>query len=490
MPDLPSVLPTESLAMHSDSCHCTRRSMIRSLVGGSLLVAGHPAGAARGESRPAGGDPLAPKPPHFAPRAKRVIFLNMSGGVSHVDSFDYKPKLIADHNKPFQVPQRMLEAFAPNNRVVEKYFKRPQWEFKQRGQSGLWISDLFPHVAECADDLCLIRSMRNDHPDHFQATLGIHTGSVTFARPSIGAWVSYGLGTVNRNLPSFIVLAPQLPYAGGQVWASDFLPGCHQGTHVVPGPEPMPNIQRASARAGAAGDGTRPGAGLQPPASRAARAATPNLAARIRSFETAFGMQAEAPEAFDLSQETDATLRLYGLPRGSTRGFAWQCLVARRLAERGVRFVELIDTGASNNWDSHGDMNDHGPLAKNVDQPIAGLLKDLKQPRHARRHAGRVDDGVRPHAVQHGPRTRRAASITPRCSPRGWPAAASRAASATARATTTACSVAANEVHIHDFHATILHLLGLDHERLTYRHAGRDFRLTDVAGRVVREIIA
>ena len=303
----------------------------------------------------------------------------MSGGVSHVDSFDYKPKLFADHNKPFQVPQQMLEAFAPNNRVVEKYFKRPQWEFKQRGQSGLWISDLFPHVAECADDLCLIRSMRNDHPDHFQATLGIHTGSVTFARPSIGSWVSYGLGTVNRNLPSFVVLAPQLPYAGGQVWASDFLPGCHQGTRVVPGPEPMPNIQRRQPATELAGDGTRPGAGIQPPASRAAPGRRESGGAHPQSFETAFGMQAEAPEAFDLSQETDATLQLYGLPRGSTKGFAWQCLVARRLAERGVRFIELIDTGASNNWDSHGDMNDHGPLAKNVDQPIAGLLKDLKR---------------------------------------------------------------------------------------------------------------
>ena len=161
-----------------------RRTVIRSLVGGSLLLPGI-LSELLADERPAtaDADPLAPKPPHFTPRAKRVIFLNMSGGVSHVDSFDYKPKLIADHNKSYQVPQRMLEAFAPNNRVVEKYFKRPQWEFKQRGQSGLWISDLFPHVAECADDLCLIRSMRNDHPDHFQATLGIHTGSVTF-RPA------------------------------------------------------------------------------------------------------------------------------------------------------------------------------------------------------------------------------------------------------------------------------------------------------------------
>src|SRR5436190_12629594 len=227
----------------TDPFRYSRRSMIRSLVGGSLLLPGIISELLAAERPPTAtdADPLAPKTPHFSPRAKQVIFLNMSGGVSHVDSFDYKPKLFADHNKPFQVPQKMLEAFAPNNRVVEKYFKRPQWEFKQRGRSGLWISELFPHVAKCADDLCLIRSMRNDHPDHFQATLGIHTGSVTFARPSIGAWVSYGLGTVNRNLPAFVVLAPQLPYAGSQVWASDFLPGCHQGTAGTPGTEPTAN---------------------------------------------------------------------------------------------------------------------------------------------------------------------------------------------------------------------------------------------------------
>ncbi|MGE0609560.1 MAG: DUF1501 domain-containing protein, partial [Pirellulales bacterium] len=231
--------------MSADSVCCSRRSLIRSLVGGSLLWPGILSELmADGPEAGSPADPLAPQPPHFVPRAKRVIFLNMSGGVSHVDSFDYKPRLIEDHNKPFQVPAKMLAAFAPNNRSVEKYFKRPQWEFKQRGASGLWISELFPHIAGCADDLCLIRSMRNDHPDHFQATLGIHTGSVTFARPSLGSWVSYGLGTDNRDLPSFVVLAPATPYGGGQVWASDFLPGCHQGTRVAPGPEPIPNIQR------------------------------------------------------------------------------------------------------------------------------------------------------------------------------------------------------------------------------------------------------
>lgn len=461
----------------------SRRTVIRSLVGGSLLLPG-----ILSELLGQDADPLAPKRPHFEPRAKRVIFLNMSGGVSHVDSFDYKPRLFADHNRPFQVPQRMLEAFAPNNRVVEKFFKRPQWAFKQRGLSGLWISELFPHVAECADDLCLIRSMRNDHPDHFQATLGIHTGSVTFPRPSIGAWVSHGLGTVNRNLPSFIVLAPALPYAGGQVWASDFLPGCHQGTHVAPGPDPMPNIQRRQA----AIDLQEMELGLAQAFNRrhlAQRPGDANLAARIRSFETAFGMQAEAPEAFNLAHESDATLRLYGLPRGSNRGFGWQCLVARRLAERGVRFIELIDTGASGNWDSHGNMDDHGRLARNVDQPIAGLLKDLKQ-------RGMLDETLVVWTTEFG----RTPFNTGRDA-RGrehhaevfasWMAGGGvKGGFSYGDSDEHGCAVADNEVHIHDFHATILHLLGLDHERLTYRHAGRDFRLTDVAGHVVREVLA
>lgn len=464
--------------------------MIQSLAAGSLLLPGLLSEMLAADASPdsAAVDPLAPRDPHLPPRAKQVIFMNMSGGVSHVDSFDYKPKLIEDHNKAFQVPQRMLEAFAPNNRVVEKYFKRPQWEFKQRGQSGLWISELFPHVAECADDLCLVRSIRADHPDHFQATLGIHTGSVTFARPSIGAWVSYGLGTVNRNLPSFVVLAPHMPYAGGQVWASDFLPGCHQGTAVAPGPEPIANIARRQP----AVQLQELELGLAQAFNRrhlAQRAGDANLTARIRSFETAFGMQAEAPEAFDLSHETDATLKLYGLERGSTKGFAWQCLVARRLAERGVRFVELIDTGASSNWDSHGNMNDHAGLAKNVDQPIAGLLRDLKS-------RGMLDETLVVWTTEFGRtpfntgkdakgREHHAEVFT------SWMAGGGvKGGISYGESDDHGCSVGANEVHVHDFHATILHLLGLDHERLTYRHAGRDFRLTDVAGNVVEEIIA
>ncbi|MSR54669.1 MAG: DUF1501 domain-containing protein [Gemmataceae bacterium] len=472
--------------MHS--VQYSRRSVIHSLVGGSLMLPAIISELLAADKKPTDGDPLAPKSPHFVPRAKRVIFLNMSGGASHVDSFDYKPKLIADHNKAFRVPEKMLAAFAPDNRVVEKYFKKPQWEFKQRGQSGLWISELFPHVAQCADDLCLIRSMRNDHPDHFQATLGMHTGSVTFARPSIGAWVSHGLGTVNRNLPSFIVLAPQLPYAGGQVWASDFLPGCHQGTLVGPGQEPIANIKRRQP----ATELQELELGLTQAFNRkhlAQRQGDAELTARIKSFETAFGMQAEAPEAFDLSKESDATHKLYGLPRGGTTGFAWQCLVARRLAERGVRFIELIDTGASNNWDSHGDMSQHGPLAKNVDLPIAGLLRDLKA-------RGLLAETLVVWTTEFGRtpfntgkdakgREHHAEVFT------SWMAGGGvKGGVSYGESDDYGCAVSSNEVHIHDFHATILHLLGLDHEKLTYRHAGRDFRLTDVSGRVVREIIA
>ena len=472
-----------------------RRTAIRSLAGSSLLLPGMisellaaDAKRAASPSPAAPTDPLAPKQPHFAPKAKRVIFLHMSGGASHVDSWDYKPRLIADHNQPYEVPKKMLEAFALNNRSEVKFYKKPGWEFKQRGQSGLWISELFPKTAECADDLCLIRSMFNDHADHAQATLGIHTGSVTFTRPSVGSWVSYGLGTENANLPSFMVIAPAMPYAGGQVWSADFLPGCHQGTRVVPGPEPVPNINRRIADAELQEMELGLGAAFNKK-HLLARGNDGQLAARIKSFETAYGMQAAAPEAFDLAKETDATHQLYGLPRGSTKGFAWQCLIARRLAERGVRFIELIDTGASGNWDAHGDMAGHAPLARNVDQPMAALLKDLKS-------RDMLKDTLVVWATEFGRtpfnttkdakgREHHAQAFT--C----WMAGGGvKGGFSYGESDEHGNAVATNGVHVHDFHATMLHLLGFDHTRLTYRHAGRDYRLTDVFGNVVKEIIA
>lgn len=461
-----------------------RRTLLRSLTAGSLLWPGIVASLSADDAGSAGSDdPLAPKPPHFPPKAKRVIFLFMSGGVSHVDTWDYKPKLLADAGKTVTVDE-----FQGRKGEFKMFLERPHWEFKKRGQSGLEVSELFPHMAECVDDLCVLRSMRSDHTNHYEATLGIHTGSFTFARPSAGAWVSYGLGTMNRNLPSFVVIAPHTPYAGGQVWGSDFLPGSHQGTLVVPGPEPVANIQRrvATSRLQELELGVMARRNQR---YLAERTDDPLLAARIKSFETAFGMQAEMPEVFDLSRETDATLKLYGLERGSTKGFAWQCLVARRLAERGVRFVELIDVGSSNNWDAHGDMATHVPLAKNVDRPIAGLLQDLKQ-------RGLLDDTLVVWTTEFGRTPFNAAADAKGREHHHWVFSSWLAGGgvkpgmAYGESDEYGIRVGANEVHVHDFHATILHLLGLDHERLTFRQSGRDYRLTDVAGNVVRPILA
>ena len=457
----------------------SRRHFLRSAVAGSALM---PAlvGGLLAEERT---DALAPKPPHFPGKAKRVIFLFMSGGVSHVDSFDPKPKLTSDHGKQvtFDHPETR------NRPGYEKLFlKKPQWEFKKRGKSGTEISELFPHVAGMADDIALIRSMHTGHSNHYNATLGMHTGSFTVARPSLGSWVSYGLGSPNKNLPSFMVIAPHSPYAGGQVWSADFLPGAHQGTAVMPSAEPMANVKP---RVPTAQQRKELDALAELNRGHAVDRKDAALAARMQSFEVAFGMQAAAPEAFDLAKETDETLKLYGLPRGSTAGFAWQCLIARRLVERGVRFVELIDVGSSNNWDAHGDMMAHAPLAKNVDQPIAALLTDLKR-------RGLLDDTLVVWTTEFGRTPFNNSADAKGREHHNW-AFSSWLAGAGVKpgivyGATDEHGMRAVEkpVDVHDFHATILHLLGLDHEKLTFRHAGRDYRLTDVKGKVVRDVLA
>ena len=455
------------------SSTCSRRQMVRSLVSGSLVLPGILSGLLTQEAR-ADANPLAPRAPHFPGKAKRVIFLFMTGGASHMDTFDPKPRLFKEGGQPMSK--------APNARP----YLRPMWEFRPGGKCGTQVSDLFPCVRECMDDICLIRSMHGDHNDHFQATLGIHTGSVTVKRPSLGSWTSYGLGTINQNLPSFVVLAPELPYAGSQVWSSDFLPGCHSGTRVLAGAEPIPDLIRRS-----------PTPRIQEMEldllerfnrkHQQARPADPALVARLKSFETAFGMQKEMPDVLDLSKETDATLQLYGLERGSTKGFAWQCLVARRLVERGTRFVELIDIGSHNNWDAHGDMKTHEPLARNVDQPIAGLLKDLKS-------RGMLEDTLVVWTTEFG-RTPFTDGPTGRSHQNSaytsWLAGGGvKGGIVYGKTDDYAAKVAEDGVHVHDFHATILHLLGFDHEKLTFRFGGRDFRLTDVAGSVVKPILA
>lgn len=447
-----------------------RRQLIQSLMSGSLLLPGAVSkllGETADERFP---NPLAPRPSHISGTAKRVIFLYMSGGVSHLESFDPKPLLARDAGKK------------PRGKTL----LAPQFKFRQAGQSGLPISELFPHVAECVDDLAVIKSLHGSHFEHFQATLGVHTGSLTVKRPSIGSWVSYGMGTENQNLPSFVVLAPYLPYAGTQVWSSDFLPMAHQGTRIMPGKEPVADLQRRSPSARAqeleldllARFNRR---------HQEARASDPLLAGRIKSFETAFGMQMQMPDALDLSRESDATLKLYGLERGSSKGFAWQCLVARRMAERGVRFIELIDSGSNKNWDSHSKMSEHVPKALNVDQAIAGLLKDLKS-------RGMLDDTLVVWTTEFG-RTPHTDGPTGRSHHpyvfSSWLAGGGvKGGISYGESDDYGYEPAIDPVHLNDFHATILHLLGIDHERLTYRHAGRDFRLTDVAGNVVHDILS
>jgi hypothetical protein len=428
---------------------------------------------------------LAPAKPHHAPRAKRLIVLYMSGGVSHVDTFDPKPKLTTDHGKTVTVDHPETRN-RPGYETL--YLKKPLWAFHEHGQSGIPVSELLPEMARCVDRLCVIRSMETGHSNHYNASLGLHTGSFTFARPSLGSWVSYGLGSPNKNLPSFVVIAPATPYAGTQVWASNFLPASHQGTLIVPGNEPMRDLAR------------RVDPGLQRMELEtlgelnarhlAARGGDDHLAARIRSFETAYGMQTEAPEVFDLSGETDETLALYGLQRGQTTGYGWQCLVARRLAERGVRMIELIDSGSAGNWDAHGDMiTQHVPLAKNVDRPIYGLLTDLER-------RGLLEETLVVWTTEFGrtPFNNSEDAAGREHHPwafTSWLAGAGVKAGHIHGATDEhGIRVVENAVTMHDFHATILHLMGLDHLRLTYRHAGRDYRLTDVHGQVVTGVLA
>ena len=472
----------------SVSHNSSRRHFLQHSAGGFGAIAlqamlADELSAANFDASSAASDPLAPKQPHLPVKAKRVIFLYMTGGVSHVDSFDHKPALFANHGKTITVDnwQGKVGEF-------KRYLKRPDWAFAPGGQSGAMVSDLFPHVREVVDDLCIIRSMESDHTNHYESTLGMHCGSWTFARPSIGAWVSYGLGTVNQNLPSFMVVAPKAPYAGAQTWGSDFLPGAHQGTWIIPGENPIPNIRPRVATS----ELQQLELNFLAAANREhlrQRSVDQALEARIKSFETAFGMQREAPEAMDLSDETAATLNMYGLQPGQTSGFGWQCLVARRLAERGVRFVELIDVGSAANWDAHGDMATHAPLAKNVDQPIAALLSDLKQ-------RGMLDDTLVVWTTEFG---RTPYHEKPDHTGREhhhqvfstWMAGGGIKGGLVHGASDEhGIAVADDRVHVHDFHATILHQLGLDHEQLTFRHAGRDYRLTDVHGEVVNEILA
>jgi hypothetical protein len=453
-----------------------RREVLRSLVAGSLLMPGMLSELMAADS--ASEDPLAPKPPHFAAKAKCVIFVFSNGGVSHMDTFDHKPELFKADGK--------MTGIGGGLSNEQRVLLKPLWEFRPGGTCGTLVSDLFPNLREMMDEIRVIRSLNGNDNEHYNATLGMHTGSFFFSRPSIGSWVSYGLGTENQNLPSFVALAPQMPYAGTQIFNNDFLPAYHQGVRVMGGSEPIANLARRTQVVGLQ-ERELDLVDLLNNRHLAQRSGDSDLAARIRSFETAFHMQASAPDAFDIGQEDDRTLKLYGMERGQVEGFGWMCLVARRLAERGVRFIELVDGSSSHNWDQHGNMAEHADHAKNIDQPLAGLLQDL-------RDRGMLEDtlvvwttefGRTPGVDGEKGRGHHSACFS------SWLAGAGVKGGMTfGKTDEIGATVAEQGVHVHDFHATILHLLGIDHTRLTYRYAGRDFRLTDVHGKVVREILS
>jgi len=432
-------------------------------------------------------DPLAPKKPHFEPRAKRVIFLFMKGGPSAVDTFDYKPRLQADDGKPCPFDKPRVQ-FAPTGNLL----KSP-WKFRQHGDSGLWCSELFPHVAKHIDDLCILSSCHGTNAAHGGALLKLHTGSDNFTRPSMGAWVAYGLGTENRSLPAFVTICPTLAHGGMKNWGSAFLPAEYEGTPIGNASVPADQAKvKYIANIRTSREQQRRELDLLSELNRDHLDQTgPHAAleARINSFELAFRMQSQMPDVEDLSRESRATHQLYGIDDPVTANFGRQCLLARRFAERGVRFIQVTHSDPFVQWDQHGDLlKGHTKNSKEVDLPIAGLLTDLKA-------RGLLDDtlvlwggefGRTP--VAQGGRDGRDHN------PEGftmWMAGGGVKCGIKYGATDDFGYYAVeNKLHIHDLHATLLHLLGLDHLRLTYRNAGRDFRLTDIHGEVATNILA
>ena len=432
------------------------------------------------------GGPLSPRVSHFPAKAKRVVFLFMHGGVSHVDSFDPKPKLAELNGQPLPIDKPKFE-FAPTGNLLAS-----PWKFQTYGQSGIEVSDLFPQIGSCIDDICVIRSMNGaDQVSHGPALLNINTGSGVFARPSLGAWTLYGLGTENQNLPGFISLSPSLYHGGAQNFGSAFLPASFQGTRIGDGSTDFREAKLSSLEPG--DDPALQRLQLDLLARRNRQhlervGDDPRLEARIAAFEMSFRMQAEAPEVMDIGRESEATQHRYGVGEEPTDEYARQCLLARRCLEAGVRFVQVNFSYPRNYWDAHGDLrNNHTTNAKKVDQPIAALLTDLKS-------RGLFDDTLVIFGTEFG-RTPAAQGTDGRDHhPHAfsvWMAGGGiRGGMTYGQTDEFGYYVAENKVTMPDFHATILHLLGFDHEQLTYRHAGRDYRLTDVQGNVVREVLA
>lgn len=430
--------------------------------------------------------PLAAKAPHFHARARRIVFLFMKGGPSHVDTFDPKPQLTKFDGKvpPFELPRI---TFAKSGSLL----KSP-WKFRHCGESGLPVSELFPHVAKHIDKLCILRSVHGTNPAHGGALLKLHTGSDQFVRPCMGSWVTYGLGTENENLPAFITICPTLAHGGVNNWGAAFLPAYCQGTPIGNASLPAADAKVQNIR------NSRYSLPLQRRQldflaelnhnQLQALDHNPELEGRLNSFELAYRMQSVLPEIQDLGQETEATHKQYGIDDPVTENFGRQCLLARRFLENGVRFVQVTHSDSEVQWDQHDKLyQGHTKNAAEVDKPIAGLLADLES-------RGLLQDTLVLWGGEFG-RTPTAQGADGRDhNPHGftmWMAGGGVKGGLAYGATDDFGYFAVeNKLHVHDLHATILHLLGMDHERLTFRFGGRDFRLTDVAGRVASDILS
>ena len=465
-----------------------RQALSRFACGfGFLALAGMAAQAAA-----RGANPLVSRPGHHRPRAKRVIFLFMGGGVSHLDSFDYKPALYANDGRMLEfLDQR---AIAKTGAGATGRVMKPLWEFRQRGQSGRWVSELFPHLARHADDYCVVRSMHTEGVAHGPATLFLHTGATNQLRPSMGSWVTYGLGAESENLPAFVSLSPTLANGGPRNYGSGFLPAVFQGTALgragqkaaeaafrhVRHPDLPASAQLRQFELLRALNGEQ----------LRARPGDRELEALANSYELAWRLQNHAPDVLDLSRESPATLALYGIGEEPTDDYGRQCLMARRLAESGVRYIQVNYSDNTNNpaWDQHSNMPKHQDHAVRVDKPVAGLLTDLKA-------RGLLEDtivwwgsefGRTPYAECNGTgRDHNPTGFSVLLAGGGF-----KPGFAYGETDEFGHFAVENKVHMHDLHATILHQLGLDHEKLTFRHDGRDYRLTDVHGRVVHDLLA
>lgn len=440
-------------------------------------------------------NPLSVRAPHHAAKAKRVIFLFMAGGVSHVDSFDYKPRLISDNGKMMDFADS--RSIAKTGLGSTQRIMQPLWDFKQHGECGRWASNLFPNVAAMSDDLCFVHSLHTEGVAHGPATLFLHTGTTNFIRPSMGSWISYGLGTENENLPAFMTISPSLSNGGPRNYGTAFLPAVFQGTPLGRAGQPASEatIRNLANPMLSAEKQKRQFDLLRSLNQEQVQRSSPlgnddELDAVLNSYELAWRLQNNAPHALDISDESEATKNLYGINEKATENFGRQCLMARRMAESGVRYIQVSYTDNSNNpaWDQHSNLPKHGEHAAAVDKPIAGLLQDLKQ-------RGLLEDtlvwwggefGRTPYAEKNG--TGR--DHNPKGFTQWFAGGGVKPGFAYGETDEFGHEAVTNKVHMHDVHATILHLLGLDHEKLTFRYAGRDFRLTDVEGHVVKEIIA